>query len=357
MALLLFYLFLALFVSFLCSVMESVLLSTSDSYLKVKEDEGAKRATTFLKLKSNIERPLSAILSLNTIAHTIGAAGVGAQASVIFGEAYFGIISGVLTLAILIFSEIIPKTIGARYWRELALISGVIMKWMIVLTYPFVVLTKFLTKLFSGSAETLTTSREEIIAMATIGEEEGVLETKENIIIQNLVKLNSLKVSEIMTPRVVVAVVNENMTIGEFLKNKKTPYSRVPVFSGANENITGYVFRPTLFDFYNDKLESKTLGEVKRSIITITEFTSVMTLWETFLDKKEHIALIVDEYGGMAGIATMEDVIETLLGFEIMDESDKIEDMQQFARDRWNQRKTKYNILIDSDEDNLTTNE
>ena len=186
--------------------------------------------------------------------------------------------------------------------------------------------------------------------MASIGEEEGVLEEKENKIIQNLVKLTSLKVSEIMTPRVVVTIANEDMNIDEFLKNTDMRYSRVPVYSGKTENITGYVFRPTLFEQHNKNNYNLILKDLKREIIAIPELTSVMTLWETFLDKKEHIALIVDEYGGMAGIATMEDVIETLLGLEIVDETDRITDMQQYARDRWNQRKSKYNILSDEED-------
>ncbi|MEN8250544.1 MAG: CNNM domain-containing protein [Bacteroidota bacterium] len=346
MALLLFYLFLALFVSFLCSIMESVLLSTSDSFLKVKEEEGSKPATTFLKLKENIERPLSAILSLNTIAHTIGAAGVGAQATKIFGEVYFGVISAVLTFAILIFSEIIPKTIGARYWRRLALVSGTIMNGMVVITYPLVIMTKYITKIFAGGSHAQSMSREEISAMASIGEEEGVLEEKENKIIQNLVKLSTLKISEIMTPRVVVTIADEDTTIDDFLENKEVMrYSRIPVFTEDNENISGYVFRPEVFEKHGNSSISVKLQEIKREIIVVPEFTSVMSLWEMFLDKKEHIALIVDEYGGMAGIATMEDVIETLLGLEIVDESDQVVDMQQYARDRWTQRKSKYNIL------------
>ncbi len=193
MILLLFYLFLALFVSFLCSVMESVLLSTPISFLNVKEESGHKSATTFIKLKNNIERPLSAILSLNTVAHTIGAAGVGAQATKMFGELYFGIISAILTLLILIFSEIIPKTIGARYWRELALVSGIIINTMVIITFPLVIMTGYITKLFSRNINELSVSREEISAMANIGTEEGIFEEKENKIIQNLIRLRKSK--------------------------------------------------------------------------------------------------------------------------------------------------------------------
>ncbi len=350
MILLLFYLFLALFVSFLCSVMESVLLSTPKAFLKVKEEIGQKSATTFISLKNNIERPLSAILSLNTIAHTIGAAGVGAQATKMFGELYFGIISAILTLMILVFSEIIPKTIGAKYWRQLALVSGIIINTMVIITFPLVIMTGYITKLFSRNINEMSTSREEISAMANIGTEEGIFEEKENKIIQNLIRLRNIKVTEIMTPRVVVTVADENMSLEEFLMKKELLYySRIPIFSKNNENITGYVFRQTVFEKLAEKETNLKLQDICREIVVANEFQTLITLWEILLEKREHIALIVDEYGGMAGIVTMEDIIETLLGLEIVDERDMIIDMQQYARKRWNERKAKYNILGNSE--------
>lgn len=350
MILLIFYLFLALFVSFLCSVMESVLLSTSVSFLNIKKESGHKSATIFIRLKNDIEKPLSAILSLNTVAHTIGAAGVGAQATKIFGDIYFGIISAILTLLILVFSEIIPKTIGARYWRRLALVSGIIINTMVIITFPLVIMTNYITKLFFGKINNLTMSREEISAMANIGTEEGILEEKENKIIQNLFRLKTVKVSEIMTPRVVVTVADENMLLEEFLIKKEfLYYSRIPIYSKNIENITGYVFRQTVFEKLAEKKTNLKLRDICREIVVVHEFQTLMSLWETLLLKKEHVGLIVDEYGGMAGIVTMEDIIETLLGFEIVDERDRITDMQQYARERWNERKTKYNILDNSD--------
>ena len=346
MILLLFYLFLALFVSFLCSVMESVLLSTPISFLKVKEESGHKSATTFIKLKDNIDRPLSAILSLNTVAHTIGAAGVGAQATKMFGELYFGIISAILTLLILIFSEIIPKTIGARYWRGLALVSGIIINTMVIITFPLVILSGYITKLFSRNMNELSVSREEISAMANIGTEEGIFEEKENKIIQNLIRLGTVKVTEIMTPRVVVTVADENMSLEEFLIKKEfLYYSRIPIYSKNHENITGYVFRQTVFEKLAEEEANLKLRDICREIVIVHEFQTLLNLWEVLLEKKEHIALIVDEYGGMDGIVTMEDIIETILGLEIVDERDRITDMQQYARERWNERKAKYNNL------------
>ena len=330
--------------------MESVLLSTPMSFLIVKKESGSESATTFIKLKNNIERPLSAILSLNTIAHTIGAAGVGAQATKMFGELYFGIISAILTLLILFFSEIIPKTIGARYWRGLALVSGIIINTMVFITYPLVILSGYITKLFSKKNNELSVSREEISAMANIGTEEGVFEEKENKIIQNLIRLGTVKVKEIMTPRVVVTVANENMSLEEFLIKKEfLYYSRIPIYSKNNENITGYVFRQTVFEKLAEEETNLKLRDICREIVIVHEFQTLLNLWEILLEKKEHIALIVDEYGGMDGIVTMEDIIETLLGIEIVDERDRVIDMQQYARERWNERKAKYNILYNSD--------
>ena len=341
MPLLLFYLFLALVVSFVCSVMESVLLSTPKSFLNVKEKEGLKSAITFINLKNNIDRPLSAILSLNTIAHTIGAAGVGVQATKLFGEAYFGIVSAILTLLILFFSEIIPKTIGARYWRRLAFPSTVIINSMIIITYPLVIMTSFISKLFSKKESELSVSREEISALANIGAEEGIFEEKENKIIQNLIRLRTVKVSDVMTPRVVVAIADENMSLEEFLDKKEFRYySRIPVYSKNRENITGYVFRKTVLEKLAKDEANLKLKDICREIVVVHEFQTIYSLWEVLLEKKEHIALIVDEYGGVDGIVTMEDIIETLLGLEIVDESDGIIDMQQYARDKWNERKS-----------------
>ena len=330
--------------------MESVLLSTPISFLNVKEESGHKSATTFIRLKKKIERPLSAILSLNTIAHTIGAAGVGAQAIKMFGEIYFGIISAILTLMILVFSEIIPKTIGAKYWRQLALSSGIIIHVMVIITYPLVIMTGYIIKLFSSNRHEISTSREELSVMARIGTEEGIIDEKENKIIQNLIRLGKIKVSEIMTPRVVVILADENMSLEEFLLNKELLYySRIPIFSKNNENVVGYVFRQTVFERLAEKETNLKLKDIYREIVVANEFQTLTTLWEILLEKKEHIALVVDEYGGLAGIVTMEDIIETLLGLEIVDERDKIIDMQQYARKRWNERKAKYNILGNSE--------
>ncbi len=346
MTLLFFYLFLALFVSFLCSIMEAVLLSTPQSFLIVKQEKGNAWAKSFVDLKINIDKPLSAILSLNTVAHTIGAAGVGAQAVKLFGEASFGVVSAILTILILIITEIIPKTIGARYWRNLAMVSSHIMQFMIIITYPLVVLSALITKLISRNGQEQTTSREEIAALASMGTDEGIFTEKEHKIIQNLLRLKNVKVTDIMTPRVVVVVADENLTLEEFLKNKDyLKFSRIPIYTEDYENVTGYVFRHTVLEKLAEDQHQLKLRDVKREIVAVPNNSMLFKVWEILLAQKEHMALIVDEYGGIDGIVTMEDIIETLLGLEIIDETDTIVDMQKYARDRWKLRQAKYNLI------------
>jgi CBS domain containing-hemolysin-like protein len=340
------YLLLALFVSFLCSIMESVLLSTPHSFLVVKQNNGFIWAKSFIDLKYNIDKPLSAILSLNTVAHTVGAAGVGAQAVKVFGEAYFGVVSAVLTILILVFTEIIPKTIGARYWKNLTKFSYYTIKSMIFVTYPLVVLSSVITKMFARQKDEKTTSREEIAALTSIGLGEGLFSDNENKIIQNILRLKNIKVAEIMTPRVVVVLADESLSLQEFLKNKDyLKFSRIPIYSGNDENITGYVIRQKVFENLAEDNHTLKLKDIKRDIIIVPDNIVLFSLWEILLEKKEHIALIVDEYGGIDGIVTMEDIIETLLGLEIVDEKDTITDMQDFARRRWETRQAKYKSI------------
>jgi CBS domain containing-hemolysin-like protein len=334
------YLFLALFVSFLCSIMEAVLLSTPPSFLVVKHEKGSRWAESFISLKHNIDKPLSAILALNTVAHTIGAAGVGAQAVKVFGEAYFGVVSAVLTILILVVTEIIPKTIGARYFKGLAMFSYYTIKIMIFLTYPLVIMSSFITKLISRDEKRVSTSREEIAALASIGADEGLFRDKENKIIQNILRLRNVKATEIMTPRVVVASADENMPLGEFRDNKRNlMFSRIPVYSGKDDFITGYVMSQEVFELLAEDKHSMKLKEIRRNILTVPHTTTLFNLWEQLLERKEHITLIIDEFGGMDGIVTMEDIIETLLGLEIVDEKDTITDMQKYARERWIKRR------------------
>jgi CBS domain containing-hemolysin-like protein len=350
MTLLLIYLILAIGISFLCSIAEAVLLIVSMPFLKTKEREGKKTASQLLNLKKDIDRPLSAILSLNTIAHTIGAAGVGAQAVVVFGNAYFGIISGILTLLILVFSEILPKTIGAIYWRELALPITKVISFMILITYPLVILSEFLTKLISKNKMIHTVSREEISALTHIGTEEGVFNEQEGKIIHNLMRLKSIKIKDVMTPRTVVLAASENMTLEEFFKHKEyLVYSRIPIYAHQKDHVTGYILKYDVLEKLAMDENNLQLKDIKRPIIVCYENFSLPKLFELLLTKKEHIALIVDEYGGMEGLATMEDIIETLLGLEITDEKDDQIDLQALAKEKWKIRAKKLNIEIADD--------
>lgn len=347
MFLLFFYLFLALSISFTCSILESVLLSTPLPFLMARSKEGDKKAQRLIKMKEKIDRPLSAILSLNTIAHTVGAAGVGSQATIVFGEEYFGWASAILTILILVFTEIIPKTIGTRYAKSLAGVSGAIIQAMIIIVYPIVIASAYITNFFSKKRQgNNTTSREEISVLANIGTEEGILMDNENKIIQNLIHLKQIRVSEIMTPRVVLACVDEETNLAQFLKNKRfLSFSRVPVYANNPENITGFVLRQTVFERVTSGQKDLKLVDIKRSILFVPKNETVLSVWENLMKKKEHIALVVDEYGGVDGIVTLEDIIETLLGIEILDEKDTISDMQQFARDRWENRRSKFDIV------------
>lgn len=346
MTLLLIYLFTALITSFLCSLAEAVLLSTPISYLKSKLENGKKNVKLMLKHKESIDKPLAAILTLNTIAHTVGAAGVGSQATLLFGEAYFGLVSAILTILILVLTEIIPKTLGANYNRELIGFTARSIQVMTFISYPLVILSTFLTRLLSKKEPDLTTSREEVSTLASIGTEEGIFAENENKIIQNLIKLKNIKVSEIMTPRVVVVTADEEMTLQKFLERKEfLHFSRIPIYQKNKDHITGYVFRAMVFEkLAEDQFDLK-LKDIKREILVFRKSTTLFNAWDEMLAKREHISLVIDEYGGMDGITTLEDIIESLLGFEIIDEKDKIDDMQQYALERWKEKQRKYDLL------------
>lgn len=336
MTLILLYLFGALVVSFLCSVLEAVLLSTPVSFISMKESQGVKTASLMMKYKTNVDRPVAAILTLNTVAHTIGAAGVGSESVKVFGEAYFGIISAILTLLILVLSEIIPKTIGASYWRSLAMPSTKIIKVMIVVTYPLVWLSELLTRCFSPKIQPLTVSREEVAAIVNVGTDEGVIDVVENKAIQNFLKLAGVCAKDIMTPFVVVSSVAKSTTMKEFYDNKSlAPYSRVPVFDSQREFIVGYVRRCTVLEMLSKDRFTMPVGEIVRPILFFPETEKVSEIWQRMLERKEHISVITDEYGCMRGIVTMEDVIETMLGVEIVDECDTTEDLQALARKKF----------------------
>ena len=334
MGLILLYLLGALALSFLCSILEAVLLSTPMSFISMKENEGNKTATLMKRYKNNVDRPVGAILSLNTIAHTIGSAGVGAEAIKIFGEEYFGLISAILTLLILVLSEIIPKTIGASYWRSLAMTSTKIIRVLIFITYPLVLLSEVITKIFTPKNHQVSVSREEVSAMVDVGTTEGIFRESESKIIKSCIHLAGVKAREIMTPSIVVETANKNLTIKEFYDQQTWNFSRIPVYDTNKDYIVGYVLKDMVLKALSDDKFDTKLSDMVRSILSFNEDDSVYQIWEKMLEKREHISIIVDEYGCLRGVVSMEDIIETMTGVEIVDEDDVAVDMQAFAKEK-----------------------
>lgn len=334
MVLMVLYFFGALTLSFLCSVLEAVLLSTPMSYISMKENEGNATASLLKKYKENIDRPVGAILSLNTIAHTIGSAGVGAESIKVFGQEYFGIISAVLTLLILVLSEIIPKTLGATYWRSLAMLSTKIIRVMIVVTYPLVLLSELIIRLFTPKRRQVSVSREEVSAMVDMGKDEGVFNESESKIIKSCIRLSSVKAKEVMTPSIVVESVSRELSFKEFYDMQEWKFSRIPIFEADKEHISGYILKDTVLkELSEDRLDGR-LSDISRPILSFREDDSVYDIWEKMLDKREHISIVTDEDGCMKGVVTMEDIIETMTGVEIVDEDDVVVDMQILAAEK-----------------------
>ncbi len=357
MTLLILFLVLAIGVSFFCSIAEAVLLSVRPSYVTALELEGKRGARTLAKLRENLDRPLAAILTANTIAHTVGAAGVGAQTTVVFGSEYLGVASAILTFLVLVLSEIIPKTLGATYWQALAPTFGVLILWLTRALYPIVFLSERLTRLLSrtGSKKGVF-SREEMQAMAEIGSREGTLNTREHKIIDNSMKLARLSVRDIMTPRPVVFSVPGNLKVKEFFaEHAEQPFSRIPVQDGAADDISSYVLKTDLLIAQARDDFDACLADFKRPFLVLPNMATALDAFDRLAQEKTHIALVVDEYGTMQGIVTLEDVLETVIGFEITDELDKVEDMQALAQKRWRERMIAMGFDPDSVEWNTPT--
>ena len=321
--------------SALCSTLEATLLSTPLSFITGLEEQGVKGAARLKRLKQNTDSPISAILCLNTIANTVGASIVGSLVYEVYGDALVGAFSTVFTLMILFFSEIIPKTIGTSYWRKLAIPASSIISGMIFISYPLVWILEKFTKLISSRSEQVSVSREDISAMVSVATEEEEIEKEEKKMIQNILKLDEVTAHEIMTPSVVVEMVPGNMTIREFYDSENT-HSRILIYDEENdEYVTGYVLRQEVLEKMAEDKFNVALDEIIRPIMTFKEEDSVSDIWEKLIEKKEHISAILDEYGSLRGIVTMEDVIETMLGHEIVDEKDEVVDMQEYAKEQW----------------------
>ncbi len=348
MFLLVFYVLIALFFSFLCSIAEAVLLSVTVSHIALLESQDRACANILYSLKNDINKPLAAILTLNTIAHTVGAAGAGAQAAVVFGDAAVGIASAVLTLLILVFSEIIPKTIGAHYWRQLAPGVSYLLKVLIWALYPFVKMTEILTRSFAQGPTLRGVNREELAALAEMGKNEGALAGKESTIMQNLLMLEKTPAKAAMTPRTVVFSVPQEVAVEDcFERFKETTFSRIPTYLDHPENITGFVLRSDLLLAQACGQTRTPVGSFVRDIPKIPAQTNLSRAFDRFLSEKVHIMMVVDEHGGFSGILTLEDVLETMIGFEIVDEFDDVEDMQALARSLWKKRAKKLGINVE----------
>lgn len=370
MGLLIFFATISIFFSFVCSILEAVLLCITPTFINVKKKEGAQYATGLDDLKKDVDKPLIAILTVNTIAHTVGAILVGVQAKVAYASMYgeeqisifginftedlmVGVVSTLMTILILVASEIIPKTIGATYWKQLAKFTTITLKgmvWVLKWTGLLWILQLFTKLIGKKGHHGSVLSREDFTAMTDIAHEEGVFQESESKIIKNLLRFEEILAKDIMTPRTVIKMASEKVSIKRFFEdNPKLPFSRIPIYNESLDNITGYVLKDNILEEIIYERGNAELAAIKRELLVTERNTPIPQLFETFIEQKEHIALVVDEYGSISGLVTMEDVIETLLGLEIMDESDGVEDLQHLARKNWEFRAKRLGIIEDND--------
>jgi len=337
MTLLVIYLLLTLILSFMCSLLEATLLSSTSSYIESLDKKGYSPKTVDLAkdVKQNIDKSISSILTLNTFANTMGAAGVGAQAAIIFGSNWQAVIAFILTLMVLFISEIFPKTVGAIYWRKFIVPAVYIISFMVKITYPFIFLATFITNtLQKGRKNEVNFSKDEIITIVNMSEKEGVLQAKESILIKNLFKLKNIKAKDIMTPRTVVFAFDSKTTLKEALLNDNLyVYSRIPVYNESIDDIAGVVFKQTILEKRVKKKKKTLLKDIMVPVHKVPENISVSTLFDMFIRMKMHLFIVQDEYGQTSGVVTLEDALETMLGIEIVDEMDQVTDMQEFAKD------------------------
>ncbi|MEM8523261.1 MAG: hemolysin family protein [Bacteroidota bacterium] len=344
--LLVLFFLLSIIFSFLCSIWEAVLLSVTPSYVQRKVAEGTQTGSLLQSFKKDIDRPLSAILTLNTIAHTVGAIGVGVQASEVFGDgetsfgiSYESIVASLMTLAILVLSEIIPKTIGANKWQTLAPFTVKSLNFLLLILRPFVWMSQLITKSLKKDKDKSVLSRADFAAMTEVVAESGELDQSETTIISNLLRLENLIVRDVMTPRTVMAIVESSTTLMDYYKSQgKLRFSRIPVYEGRPDNVVGLVLKDDLLSHLVEDEDDLTMNEIKREILAVKDDLALPKLFDTLTQQRSHIAIVVDEYGSLVGLVTMEDVLETILGLEIMDESDNVPSLQELARQRWEER-------------------
>lgn len=351
MTLLLTYLAIAIGVSFLCSILEAVLLSVTPSFIEQAKQTKPIGSKVLAKVKNNIDKSISSILILNTFAHTMGAAGVGAQAIRVFGEEKETLIAFLLTLAILYFSEIIPKTIGAKFWRPLAIPAAHIINFLVKAVYPMVWFSTLITRLFNKGKDDIV-SREEIKAFAALGHKDGSIVRQESQLVDNILSLREVKTEDILTPRSVVHAFEQNMTVSEALAAEQTAnFTRIPIYISSIDNISGTVIKGNLYEYERQGKGDVLLKDIGQPLHRVSENLPVLLLLDIFIKRNEHIFIVEDHFGQTAGIVTLEDAIETFLGREIIDESDSVEDMQKLAKSKYRQRlKSDFNKVSDLDQ-------
>jgi CBS domain containing-hemolysin-like protein len=338
MTLLIIYLFVAIGVSFLCSILEAVLLSVTPGFVETTLERHPRRGKQLKRVKDDLDESISSILILNTFAHTMGAAGVGAQALRVFGPRYETLIAVLLTLVILYVSEIIPKTLGATFWKKLALPSAYVISLLVKLLYPLVWISARMTSLFS-SGKAAAISRDELAAMAKLGTRHGSLGSQEGELVENILQLREVTTEKILTPRSVVAALPVTLTVAQAVEQlQDVPFTRIPVYEEDMDTIIGIVFRPRILEVARGGAEQRALADYVSPAHRVPKELPVLRLLDLFIKRREHLFIVKDEYGQTAGVVTLEDALETLLGREIMDESDMVEDMQQLAKSQYRQR-------------------
>ena len=356
MALLIGYFLLSIVFSFLCSISEAVLLSVTPSFIKRKEQEGSSSGKLLAELKQDIDKPLSAILTLNTIAHTVGAIGVGAEAGKLygtqeldlfgFGVSYESIIAVIMTLGILFLSEIIPKTIGANNWQNLAGVTARSLKVLMLILKPFVWLSNQLTKLMKKDKKRSVFSKQDFAAMAEVVSESGDLNQDDYQLIKNVLQFDDLTAKDVMTPRTVMVMAEETEDLKSFYeKNKPFQFSRIPLYRESRDTVTGILLKDELLQHLVEGNGDKPLSSICRNAVFITADMSLRKVFDSLKEAHEHLALVIDEYGAMQGLVSLEDIFETLFGLEIMDETDQVSDLQAFARQKWEERARKMGLI------------
>lgn len=351
-ALLIAFVVLSVFVSFICSVSEATLLTMTPSYVaSIAEENPAKSAMLKHVKIDNIDQSIAAILTLNTVAHTVGSLGAGAQATIVFGSEWFGVFSALMTLLILIGSEIIPKTIGTVYWRKLSGPVAYFVKGIIFLLYPLIWFSEKITKLLTRGKKANTFSRNEFAALASVGEQSGQIDPLESRIIRNLLAFGAIKVEDIMTPRSVMHAFDQSITVAELLANRpKLMFSRLPIYDEDLDKVTGFVLKSDILLAKANNHMDKPLESYKREITFVFSKMKLFDLLDLMLNSRIHIAITVGEYGEVKGLVTLEDVLETLLGLEIVDEVDRVEDMQALARQMMQRRSARLGMLVEDDD-------